>query len=63
MTLHPETQVIASRNDGDAYVYTIRANGRDKDVRIPVATLAAIPKGAIGAMRRRTLLAQEAAKA
>lgn len=57
LTLHPETDVIASSLDGKEFVYTIRKNGIDREVRIPAARFASIPKGPLGVPQRRAILA------
>lgn len=56
-TLHPERDVIASRRDGADYVYTVRKRGVEREVRIPVARLDALPKGPLGVSQRRAMLA------
>ena len=58
MTLHPDTEVIGSRKDGDAFVYTVRKQGRTREVRVPVAAFKGIPPGALGASQRRAVLAK-----
>lgn len=58
MTLHPETDIIASRKDGDAYVYTVRKQGRTREVRVPAAAFKGIPAGPLGVPQRRAVLAR-----
>lgn len=61
MTLHPETQVVASRKDGDAYVYTVRLGGQNREVRVPVADLAKFRPGVIDKQQRREVLGRAVA--
>lgn len=56
MTFYPETQVLASRKDGDVFVYTVRARGRDIEVRVPLASLAALAGRRNERQARRELL-------
>lgn len=56
MSFYPETQVVASCKDGSDYVYTVKVGAQTKEVRIPIATLAALPAGPAGVAARREVL-------
>lgn len=56
-TLHPETDIIASRTDGADFVYTVRKNGREREVRVPQSAFAKVTPGVLGQPARRAILA------
>ncbi len=57
-TLNPETQLIGSRDDGDAFVYIFAHGSRPVEVRVPKAAFNGLPDGALGVQPRRAVLAR-----
>lgn len=57
-TLHPESDIIASREDGDAFVYTVMRHGAPRDVRVLKTAFAGVIQGALGQPQRRVILAK-----
>lgn len=56
-TLHPEIDVTGSRVDGADFVYTVRKNGREHEVRVPQSAFAKVTPGVLGQPARRSILA------
>ncbi len=57
-TLHPETEVINSRMDGDTCVYTVMRDGAAHEVRVPLSAFKNVVKGPLGKPQRRAILAK-----
>jgi hypothetical protein len=54
---NPETQVVGSRTEGSAFVYTVVKDGRTFDVTVPIVELNRAPQGHLGIPERRRILA------
>jgi hypothetical protein len=54
-TLHPETDIIGSREEGDTFVYVLKGG---REVRVPKSAFRGIPEGLLGVPQRRAVLAR-----
>jgi hypothetical protein len=54
-TLNPETDIIASRTEGDTFIYTLKGG---REVRVPKSAFKGIVEGALGVPQRRMVLAK-----